>query len=172
MGATTQLTYIYGLKDPRTGEIRYVGKANNPQRRLTYHLCDSQLSPKTHRNYWLRSLRAIGLKPSLVILETLAHGECWKSAEKRWIRHFLDAGAKLTNGTEGGDGLHNPTDEVRLKCGASRKGKRFIFTKEHKEKIAAANRARANDPAWRLKMSLAMIGNKNNPNGRRGLVRH
>src|SRR5258708_6389227 len=124
MGATTQLTtFIYGLRDPHTGEIRYVGKANDPQRRLTYHLCDSQLAPKTHRNHWLRSLKSLGLKPSLVILETLAPCDDWKAAEQRWIASFLRDGVKLTNGTAGGDGLHNPSDEVRVKCGASRRGK-------------------------------------------------
>lgn len=31
-------TYIYGLKDPRDNQIYYVGKSNDPQRRLEQHL--------------------------------------------------------------------------------------------------------------------------------------
>lgn len=31
-------TYIYGLKDPRDNQIYYVGKSDNPQRRLEQHL--------------------------------------------------------------------------------------------------------------------------------------
>jgi predicted GIY-YIG superfamily endonuclease len=31
-------TYIYGLADPTTKEIRYVGKADDPQARLSQHL--------------------------------------------------------------------------------------------------------------------------------------
>lgn len=29
---------IYALSDPRTGEVRYVGKANDPKGRLRGHL--------------------------------------------------------------------------------------------------------------------------------------
>jgi hypothetical protein len=32
--------YIYGLVDPRTDKIRYVGKSNNPERRLYAHIKD------------------------------------------------------------------------------------------------------------------------------------
>lgn len=30
--------YIYALSDPETGEIRYVGKTNKPDRRYNQHL--------------------------------------------------------------------------------------------------------------------------------------
>jgi len=33
---------IYALTDPSTGEVRYIGKANDPSARLKSHLMDSR----------------------------------------------------------------------------------------------------------------------------------
>lgn len=37
-----RLAKIYGLIDPLSGEIRYVGKANDPARRLRGHLREKE----------------------------------------------------------------------------------------------------------------------------------
>ena len=56
--------FIYSLSDPRTGEIRYVGKTVNLKRRLYGHLYDDE---KTHKSAWIKSLKRLGLKPQLDI---------------------------------------------------------------------------------------------------------
>lgn len=123
------MRYIYGLRDPRTKKIRYIGKADNPKNRLQNHLCPSNLVRKKHTSQWLALLKRLGLKPILVILQELDNDEDWEAAERRWIKNFKDAGCDLTNITEGGEGgatygrLGKPwTEEHRKRYTESRKG--------------------------------------------------
>ena len=142
--------FIYGLLDPISRECRYVGKSKNPTVRRYQHVCDSQRAPKTHRNHWIKSLKAQGLYPELLSLEEVS-AEDWKDAECFWISYMKFLGAKLTNGTSGGDGLHEPSAETREKIGASSRGKKRVFSPEHRAKVTAACRARAKDPVWLAK---------------------
>ena len=57
-------TYIYGLVDPETTEIRYIGKTIRPKERLQNHM--NEVS-NCHRSNWLQSLKRKGLKAEMVI---------------------------------------------------------------------------------------------------------
>lgn len=138
---------IYGLFDPRDGELRYVGKAKNPAKRLIEHMFDSQLKSKTHRNHWLKTLKVGGLKPMMVVLEK-CESSVWQQCEIFWIRFCKRMGCDLVNSTDGGEGGFNPSPETRYKMGAGHRGKKLVFSEEHKRKIGVANRARAKDPEW------------------------
>ncbi len=151
---------IYGLCDPVDLELRYIGKAKDPVRRYYLHLCDSQLRRRSHRNNWIKRLLKNGEKPVLVTLDMGVRGEEWQDRERFWIRFARSTGCSLTNATDGGDGLSNPSAETRFKCGSSNRGKRMVFTDEHKAKIAAANRERWADPTWRAKMIERMASAK------------
>lgn len=97
---------IYGLSDPLTGDVRYVGKTwYRPERRLTYHLTHSKKSRLASGN-WIRSLVNKGLRPVLFEIEKVELDADWQSREKHWIAHYRNAGARLLNHTDGGDGLH------------------------------------------------------------------
>ena len=162
MSTTSQPTsYIYGLIDPTNGMLRYIGKSNNPLVRRYQHVCASQLAAKTHRNHWIKSLLVNGNKPEVVVLEEIPDSE-WEIAESWWIEYWKFLGASLVNGTSGGDGLHNPTIEVRRKIGDSTRGKKRVFTEEHKSKIAQRNRERVDDPEWlsNARKNLALNRNK------------
>jgi hypothetical protein len=77
----SNLTFIYALCDPRTLEVRYVGKADNPYKRYCRHLIDKE---NTHKVTWIQSLLKEGLLPIRQILE-----ECdmsvWADRERNWI---------------------------------------------------------------------------------------
>ena len=92
--------YIYGLRDPRDGAIRYVGKSVCPEVRLQQHLEDTKNADKVA---WLAELRVLGLVPEMTILETTTAQE-WKDAERWWIADGRDRGWPLVNKTKGGDG--------------------------------------------------------------------
>jgi hypothetical protein len=66
---TGPTTFIYALIDPRNGMLRYVGKANDPKKRLRKHLREAAIFPRCHRNCWLKGLLDAGQKPDLFLVE-------------------------------------------------------------------------------------------------------
>lgn len=113
-------TYIYALCHPTTGEIRYIGKSDNPERRLREHLKTALDAKVVHHNArWVRSLRAIGEAPKLRTLCAVSDRTLWPGYEQFFIASARYLGARLTNGTVGGDGakLTDP-DAIRRKNAA------------------------------------------------------
>lgn len=95
-------TFIYALIDPNTNQVRYVGKSDNPEKRLSRHL--GFFEPKsTHKQNWLKSLMENHQEPILKILEEVDQ-PVWKDAERKWIKFYKDQGVVLTNTAEGGIG--------------------------------------------------------------------
>lgn len=96
---------IYTLKNPRTLEVRYVGWTSlSADQRLRTHIAESVVSQKTHKQRWILSLLSIGLTPVIEVIES-GTGDGWSEAERRWIAFFRASGARLVNGTDGGDGV-------------------------------------------------------------------
>lgn len=114
------MTTIYGLIDPRTGCLRYVGLTANVAKRLFRH-CHPLNDDRSHRGCWLRGVVNLGLRPELVVLEHVADRVRALDLERFWISSLRAAGADLVNVADGGDG------------GATRTGARL--TNEHKNKI-------------------------------------
>lgn len=59
--------YVYHLIDPRTGVVRYVGKAASPKSRLKGHIAEAQKRQVTEKQKWIAELLALGREPLLVI---------------------------------------------------------------------------------------------------------
>lgn len=112
-------TFIYGLIDPRTDEVRYVGKANDPKCRLGNHLTPKNLAPRNKRNSWLKQLLQAGLKPRLVVLEEVDK-DIWQEAEQRWIAFYRET---VTNMTAGGEGMQDASPELRAAMSERNKGR-------------------------------------------------
>jgi hypothetical protein len=110
-------TFIYALIDPNTNKIRYVGKSNNPNKRLYDHMHSCYLT-HTHKNIWLRTLHKENKQPIVKILQEVPLEE-WEFFEKYWINTLRNKGEKLTNIDEGGNGLskhsYNTKDKMKLK---------------------------------------------------------
>lgn len=143
---------VYGMADPRTHEIRYVGKTERTlQRRKTQHLYQARHnSPQTHKVAWLRTLLESGVEPEMVILERVSTQETLDAAECRWIKELREQGCRLTNATDGGEGVRNPSPEARAKMSAASKAKPSrpspmkgrTHTPEARAKISAAHKGR------------------------------
>ena len=141
------MIYIYGLADPRNGVIRYVGKTNNLQRRMWKHLSPSGKSKCRHCAAWLNTLKVDGIAPKVTTLEVLPDEADWSATEKKWIKHFRDAGHDLTNITDGGEGAatygrlgkKNSPEHIR-KCVEARTGVPVNHTKEGDRNRAKAQR--------------------------------
>jgi hypothetical protein len=140
---------IYGLRDPRTGEIRYVGRTTRGIRRITEHLMPSNLRQVTPKTTWLRSLVAAGLKPETVILMHCLNAAALHEAEAWWCAIGRAAlGERFTNATDGGEGVvgYKHSEETRKRCSAaSRKAwadpKSIFNAPEFKKQQAARAKA-------------------------------
>jgi hypothetical protein len=147
---------IYSLSDPRDGSVRYIGKAVNPNKRLADHLAEARTSKRHyHRLSWLRQLIACSASPSISILET-GHGDGWQEAEKKWISHFRALGANLANGTDGGEGMENPSPETKEKMSAWQRGRKF--SPETLSRMSEVKRGVKPSLESRKKMSEARLG--------------
>jgi hypothetical protein len=111
---------IYALCDPESGDIRYIGKANNAAKRLAGHIRESKRRD-TPVYRWIRKLGGKSLVPAMVVLETVPSDD-WKSAEKRLIASHRLSGTRLLNVAEGGDEPFCP-HEVRVRNGHATWGK-------------------------------------------------
>jgi hypothetical protein len=113
---------IYGLFDPRLPiedeNCRYIGVIYNKtlslENRLKQHIYlfkkKSKENPtKYTENYytarWVRKLLRERVKPKIILLETNNKNWTWQQEEQFMIAAYWDLGAKLTNGTKGGEGV-------------------------------------------------------------------
>lgn len=128
---------IYGLVDPITDELRYIGQSSIGIKRPLSHSEQQRLRPEgrdnryTHKQNWILQLRnKYNLKPSIIILEYLECREDLNEAEIFFIQYFKSLGCRLTNLSVGGNqpslqprkrGWHH-TKEVCAKMNAFKKG--------------------------------------------------
>ena len=90
---------IYGLADPRTGVIRYVGRSKNIKNRYYAHRRGAGKLPVA---CWVRSLKAMGLAPNLVLIEKTDEPE---AREGFWIKEYRRKGQADLNLHDGGAGI-------------------------------------------------------------------
>lgn len=89
---------IYGMIDPRTQELRYVGRTTKTlEKRLKDHLRDARdLRDNAPRFPWIRELLALVLQPEIFLLEEVPISEM-QECEGYWIGYFRYIGANLLN---------------------------------------------------------------------------
>lgn len=75
--------YIYVLEDPRSGQVRYVGRTKALRQRYYDHC----ISGSTGVRAWTEELRAHGLRPSLHVIEVVERQHL-AAREYYWIRFF------------------------------------------------------------------------------------
>lgn len=177
---------IYGLTDPLSGEVRYVGKTAQPVHvRLRSHI--NARPRRSQLSCWLRSLEGV---PNSIVLDRAPAG--WDALEREWIRYGRTMGWRLTNGTEGGtggaltgDALERMAEslrgkkqsaETRAKRSQTLKGRKITWnaklseaakrrpkwhhTQETKDKIGAAHRGRKQSPEWVAKLMASIARTK------------
>lgn len=96
------MAYVYGLSDPRTDELHYVGKTECKLGvRLSGHVSIKETRKNTWKNRWIRSLLDQGLRPEIWAIEEIS-AEQIEEAEAFWIEYFTYIGAELYNCLPGG----------------------------------------------------------------------
>ena len=89
---------IYALIDPRDGQVRYIGKAQNSKRRLAAHLREARRRTPVYD--WIRKLRSMGLTPTVRVLSVTSD---WRHEERKLIAWGRALGCRLLNIADGGD---------------------------------------------------------------------
>lgn len=95
-----QFAEIYGLFDPDTHELRYIGKANNSAKRFIGHL--REIRRKTPLYFWIEKLRNQGKQPTMRVLEICPY-EDWERSERQHIFEARLMGERLLNVASGGN---------------------------------------------------------------------
>ena len=131
--------FIYGLLEPETRELRYVGWTTNTKRRLSHHM--SHCDDDSHRSRWIKHLLSRGTRPLMTILES-GTGDHYKSAEIAWIWLFRNAGFRLTNMTDGGDGILGYSFSKKHRQQRADLARGRVHSAETREKIGASTRTR------------------------------
>lgn len=150
---------IYGLVDPRTLLVRYVGLSRTGMVRPYKHGMPSCLKAdgNTHKANWIRSLQSHGLKYEVVLFQE-SSPEAICDDERWWIAFGRACGWPLTNVTDGGDRVQY-TPEVRAKMSAARRARVMSpLSQETKNRIGAANKGKVRSPELRALWSAQRKG--------------
>lgn len=98
----SRVAYVYGLVDPRTELVRYVGCTFWPTQRLSSHVRAGKRTLATggdspvRVNVWLAELLAAGLRPRLTVLQAVRHQIFLPyKQEQQWIGRLRGAGHLL-----------------------------------------------------------------------------
>lgn len=80
---------IYGLTDPDTNEVRYVGRTTTAlSLRLAHHVASARGGSEQFVAMWVRSLLNVGKRPQIV---SLHNEDCRKARAIRLERYFMRA---------------------------------------------------------------------------------
>jgi len=132
--------HIYGLADPETSLIHYVGQSRRVLGRYRDHVNLGalrhfpSLRPKA-RDLWIQDLQNQGQQPELVILDSVTAKEACASGlvplsvyelEVAWIDRLLAAGHPVTNGPDRRhDKIRRERHEVDLLEAAAERGRKL-----------------------------------------------
>lgn len=144
---------VYGLIDPRTRLIRYVGKSSRGMTRPTMHH-KKPVSDQTYCARWVRSLQRAGYAVEICVLEYLQTETQALAAEVWWIAYGQLSAWPLTNLTDGGEGMCNPHPQTRKKMSESAKRRgTYVRSQETKNKMRKARLGWRPTPETRARMS-------------------
>lgn len=126
---------IYGLVDPRTKLVRYIGKSEQGMTRPKGHAFPYNLKPTTHKTCWVKSLLAVGLTYEIVVLQESSPDLVYAN-EEWWISYGMLSGWPLTNGTLGGVGSRGRKASPELRAQMSANAKAWWASLDSAELVA------------------------------------
>lgn len=130
------MTYsLYVLVDPlKPEEFKYIGITYDPVKRLQEHFRDAAAGIDSHKCNWIRKTN-----PIMKILEVGLSREDACAKECQLIQEVRASGVSLTNRTDGGEGVVNPSADVREKLAAWHRGKPLPYST--RQKLSASVKA-------------------------------
>ena len=175
------MNYIYGLLCPVSNVIRYVGKSDDPYRRLREHM-ESCERNSHHAARWLAGLKRKSVRPAVVVLAEIDDNEDWQQVERHFIASGKALGWKLTNSTPGGEGggwlhaddkaawIEKVSESVRAPEVRERISRGVSKAYENpcvRDRAANRQRLRWKDPAYRAQVSALMSDAMSTPENKK-----
>lgn len=147
-------TYIYCLL--HNNNVKYIGKSDNPIRRLKEHIKKSKYK-KTYKDNWINGLIESSQEPELFILDEVPFDNFgfW---EDFYIDLFKSFGFKLTNLAPGGGG-GNFGNVINEKISKKLKGR--IINDEWRDKIRKGSIGRKHSDKTKENFTIDRVGEKN-----------
>lgn len=114
----TKKILVYGLFDPDTQQLRYVGKSSCGIRRAKMHSYPSVLRSEQHlpKSRWIAKLLRRGVTYEICILEECEKEEELNEAERFNIAYYRSIGCDLLNICPGGEGGGHKNSEYQIQC--------------------------------------------------------
>lgn len=147
---------IYGLIDPRTLLVRYVGKSESGMSRPRSHRGLARTG--RHCASWIRALIAAGFSYDIAVLEELPSRDVLEESERWWIAFGRASGWPLTNLTDGGGGCAGYKHSEQTKKRIGEASRRHLAAK--RPEVRAKMRERYT-PEVRAAYADRMRGDKN-----------
>ncbi len=147
--------FVYGLFDPRDGALRYVGCHRGVlATRLQSHLADSRKSKiATHKTNWIRKLTQMDLMPIISEIQNFFSKKEMLEAEVYWISFFRSQGCRLTNGTDGGEGVWGHRHSIETRTVLSQKNRIQFSNPENRLRHSVIAKSQWNRPGSRTAQS-------------------
>jgi len=133
--------YIYSLTNPMNGEIFYVGKTENLNKRFKHHKKSEEKKPS---RLYIKAMQDKGIDPVIDILQEVEDGSDFKFWETYWIQQVRAWGFNLTNVIDG-----------------TKNGKRHRHTETAKYKISQRSKLMWSDEERRIRHG-QIVGGLNN----------
>lgn len=136
-----KLHFIYALCHPETKIIRYIGQTSKGMKRPLGYRKRSFYCTNKHLVNWLQKLRKNGLVCGILVIEEFEDEHSLDEREIFWIAKYKEDGNSLLNATDGGGGVRGFKDWTEEEIERRRnifKGKKLVFTEEHKRNLSIA----------------------------------
>lgn len=130
-GIQVNRNIIYGLIDPRTKLVRYIGKCTRGLKRAKAHSTKWCLAQPTYSAAWIKTLIAVGLIYEVTILEVTTI-DLLSQAERWWISYGRASRWPLTNLTDGGEGAPGMYTSRKLRQARSARAKQMWNDDEYR----------------------------------------
>lgn len=157
---------IYGLKDPLTDVIMYVGKSSSGLKRPRYHAHAARKGDGGLCANWIRGLLDLELMYEIVVLEYVVDASVLVDREVWWIACGRNNGWPLLNQTIGGEGLpgfkHYKLTKSKLRDAALRQWS----NPNSRKRITESMIGRTVSPLGRARLSVAHLGVRLTPEHR------
>jgi hypothetical protein len=140
----TRHPVIYALIDPRTEEVRYVGKSVYGIQRAYAHkepgCLRRNLNP--HKCNWIRQLNSLGLQFKVCILQEVEDEVLLGDVERNWISKLRTEGVRLLNVTDGGEGTLGRKLSAKSIAKLSKSKSGVPFSEEHVRALSKSHGGR------------------------------